>query len=257
MCVFQLILISLHPLCMLVYQLSTQQPDCTCMCVWGVPFLFHSVSLSLCRRRDKVIIFSDMVFALRSYAQKLQRWDSNFSLNCPESIFPSFLPPSSTSSLLLPSPFSLSSSQPFHWRSDSSKWADANSTKLCPQSQHQHHFHLQGNVISLMHTLTQMAKAREKLRWRPEYCDQYWIAAARMACIYLSRLFSQMIAMTTRQPMWQPELDHPQCLSSSHRRLAITLLTCQMLMCSSKSQHMVAQEDRWGDTVLVPPPSEW
>ena len=107
-CVFQLILISLHPLCMLVYQLSTQQPDCTCMCVWGVPSLFHWVSLSLCRRRDKVIIFSDMVFALRSYAQKLQRWDSNFSLNCPESIFPSFLPPSSTSSLLLPSPFSLS-----------------------------------------------------------------------------------------------------------------------------------------------------
>lgn len=95
-----LFLISLHPLCMLVYQLSTQQPDCTCMCVWGVPFLFHSVSLSLCRRRDKVIIFSDMVFALRSYAQKLQRWDSNFSLNCPESIF--------LSSLLLPSPFSLS-----------------------------------------------------------------------------------------------------------------------------------------------------
>lgn len=80
------------------------------MCVWGVPFLFHSVSLSLCRRRDKVIIFSDMVFALRSYAQKLQRWDSNFSLNCPESIFPSFLPPSST--LLPPPSFSLFSLPP-------------------------------------------------------------------------------------------------------------------------------------------------
>ena len=150
------------------------------VCTWGVPFLFHLVSLSLCRRRDKVIIFSDMVFALRSYAQKLQRWDSNFSLNCPESIFPSsfllLLPPSSSFSLLPPPPLfsfllpflsphlSLYSSQAFHWRSDSSKWADASSTKLCPQSQHQHHFYLQGNVISLMHTLTQMAKAREKLK---------------------------------------------------------------------------------------------
>ena len=30
-------------------------------------------SCSLCRRHDKVIIFSDVVFALRTYAQKLQR----------------------------------------------------------------------------------------------------------------------------------------------------------------------------------------
>lgn len=79
------------------------------VCTWGVLFLFHLVSLSLCRRRDKVIIFSDMVFALRSYAQKLQRWDSNFSLNCPESIFPSsFLLLLPLSSTLPSSPFSLS-----------------------------------------------------------------------------------------------------------------------------------------------------
>ena len=139
-----------------------------CVCTWGVPFLFHLVSLSLCRRRDKVIIFSDMVFALRSYAQKLQRWDSNFSLNCPESIFPSsfslFPPPSSLLLPFLSFRLSLYPFQAFHWRSDSSKWADASSTKLCPQSQHQHHFYLQGNVISLMHTLTWMEKTREKLK---------------------------------------------------------------------------------------------
>ena len=53
--------------------------------------------------------------------------------------------------------------------------------------------------------------------------------------------------------MWQLELDHPN-VCPHHRRLVITLLTCQMLMCSSKSLHTVAQEDRWGDTVVVPPP---
>lgn len=111
------------------------------------------------------------------------------------------LPPPPLFSFLLPflSPrLSLSSSQPFHWRSDSSKWADANSTKLCPQSQHQHHFHLQGNVIAHSYSNGKSQRKAELGEDLTEYCDKYWIAAARMVCIYLSRLFSQMIAITTR-----------------------------------------------------------
>lgn len=60
------------------------------------------------------------------------------------SFFPPFLP--SPSPFLPPLSLLPPSSQTLHWWSNSSERAYANPPELCPQSQHQHYLHLQGNT---------------------------------------------------------------------------------------------------------------